>query len=122
MGIFSEKEVGQVLSGYIKDQNNNIIKNAFKLLISSSYSFGKDVFVDVYENSFFQAFIQNTIYDDRLVIVKKKGMNCDVAFRKYGSPDIIDGTVTIQSPQDLHFEVVPIGIKRGVSLSKIIRI
>ncbi len=100
---WSETVVGQVLSGYIKDQNETIIGGT-KVIITSTYSVGLDQMGSVDSaTGFYQVFVRNTKYDGRLLIVVLDEKTFDVAYRLYGSPIIIDGTQKVPSPQDLHF-------------------
>ena len=102
-----ESVVGQVVSGYVRDQNENIILNGFKVVITSTYAFGLDSMGTVDPpTGFYQLFIKSTIYDNRwLMAALNTGKTFDIAYRKYGLPDLIDGTAPLVSPQDLHFWV-----------------
>ncbi len=100
-----ESVVGQVIHGYVRDQNENIILNAFKVIITSTYAYGLDSMGTVDPaTGFYELFVKSTIYDDRWLIAHlNTGKTFDIAYRKYGIPVLIDGTVTVVSPQDLHF-------------------
>lgn len=99
-----ESIVGQVLSGYARDQNENIIKNGLKIIITSTYAEGRDQMGAVNPvTGFFQVFVKNTKYDDRYLTVMLSGKTYNVTYKKYGNPALIDGTGTVPSPQDLHF-------------------
>jgi hypothetical protein len=100
---WSEATVGQVLSGYVRDQNEEIIHGS-KVIITSTYSVGLDQMGSVNtETGFFQVFVRNTIYDGRMVVVPVDGKSFSVAYMKYGLPLLLDGTKALESPQDLHF-------------------
>jgi hypothetical protein len=100
-----ESVVGQVLSGYVKDQYEELILDGINVIINSSYAFGLDKMGVVDSvTGFFQVFVGPTIYDGRFLITKlSNGKTFDVSYRKDGTPDLIDGTVPIITPQDLHF-------------------
>lgn len=104
VNTFLESVVGQVLSGYVRDQNENIIINGIKVIITSTYAVDKDQMGKVNKNTgFYQVFVKNTKYDGRYLIVELGGRTFNAAYKKYGNPALIDGTGTIASPQDLHF-------------------
>lgn len=103
MMSWSEATVGQVLSGWVRDQNESII-GGIKVIITSTYSVGLDQMGPVNPSTgFYQVFVKNTKYDGRLLVVELPEKTFDVVFRKYGAPLLIDGTTTVPSPQDLHF-------------------
>ena len=100
---YSETTVGQVLSGYVRDQNENIIAGT-KVIITSTYSIGLDQMGTVNpDTGFYQVFVKNTKYDGRSVIVGLAGKSFSVSYTKYGTPTLLDGTTQLASPQDLHF-------------------
>ncbi|HYN44893.1 MAG TPA: discoidin domain-containing protein [Candidatus Limnocylindrales bacterium] len=100
---YSETTVGQVLSGYVRDQHENIITGT-KIIITSTYSVGLDQMGTVNpETGFYQVFVKPTKYEGRSVIVGVAGKSFSVSYAKYGTPDLLDGTTTVASPQDLHF-------------------
>ena len=95
--------MGQVLSGYVRDQNENIIAGT-KVIITSTYSIGLDQMGTVNpDTGFYQVFVKNTKYDGRSVIVAIEGKSFSVSYMKYGTPALLDGTTQLASPQDLHF-------------------
>jgi hypothetical protein len=99
-----ESVVGQVVSGYVRDQNENIILDGIKMVITSSITSGVDQMNPVNPiTGFYQIFVKNTKYDNRYLLVNKEGKTFDLAYSKYGLPDIIDGTTRVPSPQDMHF-------------------
>lgn len=103
VATFSETVVGQVLSGYVRDQNDTIIPGT-KVIITSTYSIGLDQMGTVNpDTGFYQVFVKNTKYDGRSVIVAVEGKSFGVSYTKYGAPDLLDGTTKLASPQDLYF-------------------
>ncbi|MDO8726538.1 MAG: discoidin domain-containing protein [Candidatus Methanoperedens sp.] len=99
-----ESVVGQVVSGYVRDQDENIIINGIKIVITSSTTLGTDQMNPVNPiTGFYQIFVKNTKYDNRYLLVNQEGKTFDLAYSAYGLPAIIDGTVKVPSPQDLHF-------------------
>jgi len=102
--VWSESTVGQVLSGWVRNQNENIITDGVKVIVTSTYAEGLDQMGSVNKTSgFYQVFIRNTIYDGRYLLVELDTKTFDAAFRMNGLPILIDGTTSISSPQDLHF-------------------
>jgi len=100
---YSETTVGQVLSGYVRDQNENIIPGT-KVIITSTYAIGLDQMGTVNpDTGFYQVFVKNTKYDGRSVIVGLDGKSFSVSYTKYGTPALLDGTTQLASPQDMHF-------------------
>jgi hypothetical protein len=55
------------------------------------------------DTGFYQVFVKNTKYDGRSVIVGLAGKSFSVSYTKYGTPDLLDGTTKLASPQDMHF-------------------
>ena len=100
-----ESVVGQVVSGYCKDQDENIIIGAVKVVLTSSTSDGMDVMGEVEQGTgLYQLFVKNVKYDGRDLIVTIEGKPYNMSYSKYGTPDLIDGTAPISSPLDLHFK------------------
>lgn len=99
-----ESVVGQVVSGYCKDQDENIIIGAVKVILTSSTTDGMDVMGEVEPGTgLYQLFVKNVLYDGRDLIVTIEGKPYNMSYAKYGTPDLIDGTAPISSPLDLHF-------------------
>jgi hypothetical protein len=99
-----ESVVGQVVSGYVRDQDENIILDGIKIVITSSVTSGTDQMNPVNPTTgFYQIFVKNTKYDNRYLLVNKEGKTFDLAYSTYGLPAIIDGTIKVPSPQDMHF-------------------
>jgi hypothetical protein len=81
-----------------------IIKNGFKIIITSTYTEGRDQMGTVNPvTGFFQVFVKNTKYDGRYLTVTVAGKTFNITYKEYGDPALIDGTGTVPSPQDLHF-------------------
>ncbi len=100
-----ESEVGQVIQGYVRDQNENIILNGFKVIITTTYAFGWDTlgYCDPL-TGWYELFVKSIKYDNRWLMAHlNTGRTFDIAYRKYGLPALIDGTAPLVSPQDLHF-------------------
>ncbi|MCX9085519.1 MAG: hypothetical protein OIN87_12070, partial [Candidatus Methanoperedens sp.] len=99
-----ESIVGQVVSGYVRDQSENLILNGIKIVISSSSTSGVDQMNSVNPTTaFYQVFVKNAKYDNRYLLVNQDGKTFDLAYSAYGLPAIIDGTIKVPSPQDMHF-------------------
>jgi len=99
-----ESIVGQVVSGFVRDQTENLILNGIKIVISSSSTSGVDQMNSVNPTTaFYQVFVKNAKYDNRYLLVNQEGKTFDLAYSAYGLPAIIDGTIKVPSPQDLHF-------------------
>jgi hypothetical protein len=100
-----ESVVGQVIHGYVRDQDEAIILNGFKVVITSSYAFGLDNMGSCDPNTgWYELFVKSTIYDNRWLMAHlNTGKTFDLAYRKYGTPALLDGTTQLVSPQDLHF-------------------
>jgi hypothetical protein len=99
-----ESIVGQVVSGYVRDQNENLILNGIKIVITSSSTSGVDQMNPVNPTTaFYQVFVKNAKYDNRYLLVNQEGKTYDLSYSGYGLPAIINGTIKVPSPQDLHF-------------------
>lgn len=99
-----EAVVGQVLSGYVKDQNEQIILDGLTIIITSTYTEGRDQMGAVNpETGFYQVFVKNTKYDGRFLTISLSGRTYNVTYRTYGLPALIDGMVIVPVPTDLHF-------------------
>ncbi|MDW7728164.1 MAG: discoidin domain-containing protein [Candidatus Methanoperedens sp.] len=99
-----ESVVGQVVSGYCKDQDENIIIGAVKVVLTSSTTDGMDVLGSVVPGTgLYQLFVKNVKYDGRDLIVTIEGKPYNMSYSKYGEPEMVDGTAQISSPLDLHF-------------------
>jgi hypothetical protein len=99
-----ESIVRQVVSGYVRDQNENLILNGIKIVISSGSTSGVGQMNPVNPTTaFYQVFVKNAKYDNRYLLVNQEGKTFDLSYSGYGLPAIIDGTVKVPSPQDMHF-------------------
>lgn len=98
-----ESLVGQVVSGHVRDQDNSLLQNAFKVLLTSSFSFGKDIMGDVdTQTSVYQVFMKDTIYDRSFLLVNDPSLKKDLLYRQHGSLNL-DGRQRIDVI-DLKFE------------------
>ncbi|MDP2216732.1 MAG: hypothetical protein Q8J68_05535 [Methanolobus sp.] len=106
---WSESAVGVVMSGYARDQNGQLIKGAYKIILESSNVPDRDLMGQVNpENGVFQLFIQEAMYDRRWLLVEYQGKAANIALAGYGTPKVLDGTKGPVSNQDLHFWKAPI--------------
>ena len=100
---YLESIVGQVVSGYIVNMNNDIIKNAISIMIMST---GKNDLNQVGnvnpDTGFYQIFVKNTIYDERYVIIQL-GINKGLALNGAGIPPVIDGSQKLDIPYNIQF-------------------
>jgi hypothetical protein len=95
--------VGQVVSGHVRDQDNSLLQNAFKVMLTSSFSFGKDIMGDVDpQTAVYQVFMKDTIYDRSFLLVNDPTLKKDLLYRQYGSLSL-DGRQRIDMI-DLKFE------------------
>ncbi|WP_319508867.1 hypothetical protein [uncultured Methanolobus sp.] len=101
---WAESVVGVVMSGYVKDQEDTVILNAVKVILESTYTFGKDTMGSVNpETGFFQIFVKDAKYDKRHLIVEVSGRSVNISLAEYGDPAILDATSGQVPNQDLHF-------------------
>ena len=101
---WAESVVGVVMSGYAKDQEDAVIQNAVKVILESTYTFGKDTMGSVNpETGFFQIFVKDAKYDKRHLIVEVSGRSVNISLAEYGDPAILDATSGEIPNQDLHF-------------------
>ncbi len=109
-----ESLVGQVVSGHVRDQDNSLLQNAFKVLLTSSFSFGKDIMGDVDPvTAVYQIFMKDTIYDKSFLLVNDPSLKKDLLYRQYGSLSL-DGRQRI--------DVIDLKFERKEESSKRIRI
>jgi hypothetical protein len=89
-----ESIVGQVVSGYVRDQNENLILNGIKIVITSSSTSGVDQMNPVNPTTaFYQVFVKNAKYDNRYLLVNQEGKTFDLSYSDYGLPAIIDAVI-----------------------------
>lgn len=87
----------------MRDQDNSLLQNAFKVMLTSSFSFGKDIMSDVdSQTSVYQVFMKDTIYDRSFLLVNDPNLKKDLLYRQYGSLNL-DGRQRIDVI-DLKFE------------------
>jgi len=103
-----ESVVGQVLSGYVTNTQNQIIKNAISLIMMSTAKTetapgGASMIGDVDANTgLYQAFLKKLIYDKRYIIVQV-ATGKSVALEGAGIPAVVDGTKQLPIPYNLQF-------------------
>lgn len=101
---WSESAVGVVMSGYVKNQHDNIIYNALKVILESTYTFGKDTMGSVNgDTGFYQVFVKDAKYDKRHLIIVQDDSVVNLSETEYGEPDLVDGTASTIENRDLHF-------------------
>lgn len=106
---WSESTVGIVMSGYVRDQEDAIIQNGVKVVLESTYVFGKDTMGAVNPNTgFFQIFVKDAKYDKRHLILQVSGKTTNLSLAEYGNPAILDATTGEVPNQDLHFWKAPL--------------
>lgn len=101
-----ESVVGQVTSGYVTNMNEEIIRNAFAMILMSPATMinpsGSTITASVNPSTgLYQAFLKSVIYDKRYVMVRV-GLK-SVTLEGAGTPSVIDATQTLQSPYNLQF-------------------
>ena len=103
-----ESVVGQVLSGYVTNTQNQIIKNAISLIMMSTARTetaptGASMIGDVDVNTgLYQAFLKKLIYDKRYIIVQVS-TGKTVTLEGGGIPAVVDGTKQLPIPYNLQF-------------------
>lgn len=106
---WSESAVGTVMSGYVKDQNDDIILNAIKVILESTYVFGRDTMGTVNpETGFYQVFVKEAKYDKRHLIIQVAGKTTNISLSAFGNPEYLDATLEDIPNQDLHFWKAPL--------------
>lgn len=104
-----ESVVGQVLSGYVTNTQNQIIKNAISLIMMSTARTetaptGASMIGDVDANTgLYQAFLKKLIYDKRYIIIRV-ATGKSVILEGGGIPAVVDGTKQLPIPYNLQFE------------------
>lgn len=100
---FPEAVFGQKVSGYVLDQDDNIITDAAKLVITSSVNPSLDIMTEVDPiTGFYQAFFGNTTYDARYLLIELEDRAFSAALEGYGTPEEIDGGASMTT-LNLHF-------------------
>lgn len=106
---WSESTVGTVMSGYCRDQNDDVILNGVKVILESTYVFGRDTMGAVNpETGFYQVFVKEAKYDLRHLIMKVDGKTTNLSLSGYGTPAELDATVGDIPNQDIHFWKAPL--------------
>ena len=110
IGSFSswlESVVGQVTSGYIMNLDNEIIKNAFNVVIMSTIRtdvnpLGVTTTAIVNPTTgLYQIFLKKVVYDKRYVMIKLELKN--VVLEGAGLPVLVDGNLQLPNPYNLQF-------------------
>lgn len=97
-----ESVVGQVVSGYITNTNNEIIANAIKLVLVSTATADVDTVTTVDPaTGLYQAAIKNVVYDQRYIIIKA-GIKV-TSLEGGGIPTTVDGTQKLSIPYNIQF-------------------
>ncbi|MBN2111341.1 MAG: hypothetical protein JW705_09720, partial [Methanosarcinaceae archaeon] len=106
---WSEAVVGIVMSGYVRDQDDEIILNGVKVVMESTWVFGRDTMGAVNpDTGFYQIFVKEAKYDKRHLILQISGKTTNLSLSEYGSPEILDATAGEVPNQDLHFWKAPL--------------
>jgi len=101
---WAEAVWGVVLSGYCRDQNNELILSGKQIILECTTQTGKDTLGSVDpETGLFQVFIKDAVYDKRHLIVGLEGKSVDLALSEYGEPKVLDVSEGYPENQDLHF-------------------
>jgi hypothetical protein len=102
---FSRSMLENILRGLVKDQDGSLIKTAFKVLLTSSDSPGKDVMAEVDpDTAAYWVLIKETVYDSCFVLVSDPVTKKVRMYRQYG-PLNLDGKQRMD-PTYLVFERV----------------
>lgn len=102
-----ESVVGQVTSGYVMNLDNEIIKNAFNIVIMSTARtdinpLGVTTTAIVNPNTgLYQIFLKKVVYDKRYVMIKLELKN--VVLEGAGLPLLTDGNLQLPNPYNLQF-------------------
>lgn len=97
-----ESVVGQVVSGYITNTNDEIIANAIKLVLVSTTTVDVDTITTVDPvTGLYQAAIKNVVYDQRYIIIKA-GVKV-TSLEGGGTPIVVDGTQKLSIPYNIQF-------------------
>jgi len=103
-----ESVVGQVLSGYVTNLENEPIKNAILLVVRSttpteiSPGGTSDIGNVNPETGLYQIFLKKVVYDKRYLIVQV-AVGKTVALEGAGLPEVVDGTRELPIPYNLQF-------------------
>ncbi|MEZ5335958.1 MAG: hypothetical protein R2741_12355, partial [Methanolobus sp.] len=106
---WSESTVGVVMSGYVVDQDDEAILNGVKVILESTYVFGRDTMGAVNaDTGFYQVFVKEAYYDKRHLIVKVDGKVTNISLQGYGTPTAVDATTGNPDNQNLQFWKAPL--------------
>jgi len=97
-----ESVVGQVVSGYVTNTDNEIIANAIKLVLVSTTTADVDTITTVDSvTGLYQTAIKNVVYDQRYIIIKA-GVKV-TSLEGGGTPTVVDGTQKLSIPYNIQF-------------------
>ena len=101
-----------MLHGLVMDQDGSPIKNAFKVLLTSSDSPEKDVMGEI-EAAAYRALMKDAVYDSCFVLISDPVAKKVWMYRQLGPLDLVG--VQRMDPADLRFERVDetLSIKLG---------
>jgi hypothetical protein len=100
---FSRSMLENMLHGLVKDQDGSLIKNAFKVVLTSSDSPEKDVMGEI-EAAASRALLKDAVYDSCFVLVSDPVTKKVRMYRQLGPLDLAGGQR--MDPTDLRFERV----------------
>jgi hypothetical protein len=100
---FSRSMLENMLHGLVKDQDGSLIKNAFKVVLTSSDSPEKDVMGEI-EAAAYKALMKDAVYDSCFVLVSDPVSKKVRMYRQLGPLDLAGGQR--MDPTDLRFERV----------------
>ena len=115
-----ESVVGQVLSGYVTNTQNQVIKNAISLIMMSTAQTetapgGASILGEVNANTgLYQAFLKKLRYDKRYILIQVS-IGKTVALEGAGIPAVVDGTKQLPIPYNLQFECLTINCDFNVT-------
>jgi len=100
---FSRSMLENMLHGLVRDQDGSLIKNAFKVVLTSSESPEKDVMGEI-EAAAYRALMKDAVYDGCFVLVSDPVTKKVRMYRQLGPLDLAGGQR--MDPTDLRFERV----------------
>jgi hypothetical protein len=109
---FSRSMLENMLHGLVRDQDGSLIKNAFKVVLTSSESPEKDVMGEI-EAAAYKALMKDAVYDSCFILVSDPVTKKVRMYRQLGPLDLAGGQR--MDPMDLKFERVDetLSIKLG---------
>ncbi len=102
-----ESVVGQVVSGYVHNLSDEVIRNAFSLILMSTTQTetmpgGTSTVANVNpDTGLYQTFLKQVIYDKRYIIIKIGLKN--IVLEGAGTPAYVNGSQTLSIPYNLQF-------------------